>query len=631
MAIGTLRSGVCLLFYLSGLVSIYLGERLIGGVGIGRFVVSGVGLLCVVACSACWVLAFRKSKGDARRIEGWAAVFSLGGLLAVVLYGASSDFLGSSVTKSGSESVGWREVFYLFRILLLVFSVVPLLFLQWSVGFRRGEKAVESPRVFASMRAGLTLVVFLATLFFINAIVNRKDAQVDLSYLKATSPSDGTRSLVSGLDEDTKIRLFFPPGNDVLEEVRSYFEELARISPRFQISVEDRAMAPELVKQYRVSKDGSVVLARGENRQILELGTDLDQAGGKIRRLDADFQSAFLKLLRKREAVYLFSGHGERSTERGGETGGRISILKEVLQANNFDVKPFGMVQGSANAVPEDAAMVMMIGPTEPLFPGEQEALQSYLEKGGRFLLMLDPAGKADLEKLLSFLGLKFQAVKLANDRAHVLLSKTEADQYNIVTDSFSSHPAVTTMSQHSRELPVAMPLSGSLEKTPEGKMKVDFIVRSLASTWADADSNMAAGDNEKRQVFQLAAAIGLTSAKKEEKVDPSRPEDKASSPKSPKVDSEMRAVVMAGSEAFSDTFLPFNGNRYLMADVLRWLAEEGRMTGSPNREEDVAILHTRGQDVFWFYGTVFAVPLLILAVGLGTNFGRGRRRRSGP
>jgi hypothetical protein len=49
-----------------------------------------------------------------------------------------------------------------------------------------------------------------------------------------------------------------------------------------------------------------------------------------------------------------------------------------------------------------------------------------------------------------------------------------------------------------------------------------------------------------------------------------------------------------------------------------------------PTSEEDHKIKHTRDEDVYWFYATVFAVPMLILGVGVGTRWGRGRRRRAG-
>jgi hypothetical protein len=37
----------------------------------------------------------------------------------------------------------------------------------------------------------------------------------------------------------------------------------------------------------------------------------------------------------------------------------------------------------------------------------------------------------------------------------------------------------------------------------------------------------------------------------------------------------------------------------------------------APVSEEDVPIRHSRDEDALWFYGTVFAAPVLVLVFGL--------------
>lgn len=614
-----------LFFYLAGWALLYVGERLVGGVGKGRWVVSGLGVVLLLAAWLAWKLAWWFSRDEHRRIQRTIFFLSLGGFAALLVYLVSSDLvLGPAApAKPGEAGVSGRQVLQVAWMLLLALSSGPLLFAQWSAFGATRSQSPDARRVFFSAWSGGIVTTLLCTLFFVNALIHRLDVNTDLSYFKTTSPSESTRSLVEGLTEDTAALLFFPPANDVLTEVEGYFQSLARSSSRLQVKVIDRAMAPEEVSTYRVSRDGTVVLARGEQRQTIEFGVELDLAKTKLRKLDSEVQTALLKLQRKQSTVYWVTGHGERSADRvEGDTRERMSLLKGVLTNNNLLVKPLGAVQGLASAVPDDAALVMVLGPTAALFPGEAEAIGRYLEGGGRLLLTLDPAAKAQPEALLSRLGLRFHPTALASDQAYMVVSQTQADRRNLITDQFSAHAATNLISRYSRELPVAMPESGSLEKIADSKQRVDFICRSLPFVWADLDGDLQPGPDEKRQVFQLAAAL---SAPVEAGAAPP-PKDASGAPPPKK---EMRAVVLANSAAFGDNFLPFYGNRFFMADVLRWLVGEGDVAGPPTTEEDVRVQHTRGQETFWFYGTVFAVPVIILGVGFATRFGRGRTRRT--
>jgi hypothetical protein len=648
-----LRWGGVLAIDLVGLVLLYVGERLIGS-GSFRWLLDGAGLLLVLVAFGWWLAAWATSAGENRRAWGLVVLLAAGGLAALGVYLLGSELvLGvAPVAKPGEPALGWRQIAAVLWPALLVVSLVPLMFVQWSLR-SMGSRGAEPGRVRSSATSGAVTAVLLCTLFLVNAIAARKDLHTDLSYFKTTSPSEATRSLVTGLDQDTQALLFFPPGNDVLAEVAPYFEELASLSARLQLKVIDRAVAPELVKTHKVTKDGMVVLARGENRQTIDLGVELEQARLKLRRLDTEAQTALLRLARKQEVIYFTSGHGERSADRmEGDPRPRLTKLKQLLTANNFVVKGLGVAQGLASAVPDDAAMVFMIGPSEPLLPGELEALQAYLARGGHFLLMLDPGAAAAYDGLLAALGLKLDPARLAHERAFLPISQTTADRYNIVTDAFSSHPAVSTVNRYSRDLPVATPNSGFLAKREGSARKVDFLVRSLPDTWADSDGDQAFGPEEKRQSYQLAAAISEAVKEQPKDVKDSKDdkggkdskddkggkdskdgknaEGKKDKPEKKEAPPEMRTVVLAQSESFADNYLPFYGNLYLLADVVKWLAGPLEVAGAPATEEDAPVKHTRTQDVVWFYLTIFAMPLIILGIGFGTRFGRGWGRRAG-
>jgi hypothetical protein len=87
------------------------------------------------------------------------------------------------------------------------------------------------------------------------------------------------------------------------------------------------------------------------------------------------------------------------------------------------------------------------------------------------------------------------------------------------------------------------------------------------------------------------------------------------------------RVVAFGDATAVVDALTTQNpGNALYFADSLKWLKGESQFAGELAQEEDVKIRHTRNEDIAWFYGTVVAVPMLVL----GAGFLATRRKKRG-
>jgi len=85
-----------------------------------------------------------------------------------------------------------------------------------------------------------------------------------------------------------------------------------------------------------------------------------------------------------------------------------------------------------------------------------------------------------------------------------------------------------------------------------------------------------------------------------------------------------MRALVYGDAEIFSDDVLvALQLNGFLVADGIRWLGREELFSGEVVSEEDVPIVHTRAENVVWFYAIIFAAPALVLGLGMTALYGR--------
>jgi len=506
--------------------------------------------------------------------------------------------------------------------------------------------------------------------------------KVDYSYFKTSRPSESTRKIAASLAEPVKVVAFFPDVNEVRNEVASYLRELAAGMPKLQVQVSDRLLSPKLAKELRATQDGVIVFSRGSVTYTVNLGTDIETARPKLKTLDKDVKEQLLKLARARLTAYLTVGHGElNDAGKGKEDPARsASIARALLQKQNLTLKDLGLGQGLASEVPDDADVVLVLGPSEPFAAEEISALTRYADRGGHLFIAFEPdanpaqigtpgdaaaappaspAGSAapapapaasaankkgaSSEKpipelpaepapswaaaLANIAQLTYTPTVLANDHAHVRLSFNNSDQVRLISNSFSSHAAVSTLSRNSSQLAVVLFGTGSLERASNATAKIDFAMRAPSGSFGDRNKNYVQDkDSEKTGSFNLAAAVSRPLAGAP--AAPAPDKDKKPGDKKPE-SKEMRAFVVADSDAFGDLVMSnVRGNQVFLADAVRWLVGEASFAGAETSEEDVRIETTKQQDLSWFYATIFGAPCLVLAAGVVVS--RRSRRTSG-
>ena len=85
-----------------------------------------------------------------------------------------------------------------------------------------------------------------------------------------------------------------------------------------------------------------------------------------------------------------------------------------------------------------------------------------------------------------------------------------------------------------------------------------------------------------------------------------------------------MRALVYADAQIFEDRILTSSQlQASLVADGIRWLGQEEAFSGEVVSEEDVPIIHTRSENIVWFYAIIFGAPALVLGLGVANLYVR--------
>jgi len=666
--------------YVAGMGLVFLGERVLSGLEKGAGAATALGVLCVVAATALRFSPRFKTGGERKSIESVLAILSLTGLLALAIYFATTD---TGVDKLGLATMAVSKKEHLLGVLrvlwiaLVALSLMPMVFAETALWPMRRAERPESRRVRAAASAGLTLVlaaIYGALLVYAAGGVPWK---ADYSYFKTSRPSESTRKVAASLAEPVKVVAFFPDVNEVRNEVSSYLRELATGIPKLQVQVTDRLLSPKLAKELRATQDGVLVFSRGPQTYTVSVGTELEAARPKLKTLDKDVKEQLLKLARARLTAYMTVGHGElNDAGKGKEDPARsASIAKLLLQKQNLTLKDLGLAQGLGADVPDDADVVLVLGPSEPFASEEIAALSRYADRGGHLFIAFEPdANPAQITTpsdpeaaqagsnaapaaaasgaapkpppsaktnaaveppepapawaaaLANIAQLTYTPTVLANDHAHVRLSFNNSDQARLISNSFSSHASVSTLSRNSSAAAVVFFGTGSLDRAANATAKIDFAVRAPSGSFPDRNKNyLQDKDSEKSGSFNLAAAVSrpITGA-----AAPLPDKDKKPGDKKPD-NREMRAFVVADSDAFGDLVMSnVRGNQVFMADAVRWLVGEASFAGAETSEEDVRIESTKQQDLSWFYATIFGAPCLVLAAGVVIS--RRSRRSSG-
>ncbi|WP_437994541.1 Gldg family protein [Sorangium sp. So ce145] len=602
--------------YAGALLALFLGERVVPTIEWLRYALSGLGFLTLVLVTALRFATAVRESGERRAVERALAILSALGVVAVAAYFTTTDAGQAMVGVSraapelrgridAATTVAW--------VALLVMATVPLFFGEAALAPMRRAERIEGRRVRAATLSGLTLgfaAVYSALFVF---AASKLDLKADFSYYRTARPGESTKRVAESLTAPLKITAFYPQQNEVGAEVEGYLREVKAASPQITVEVQDRLLVPALAKEAKVTQDGVIVLSRDGSRETLTVGSDIKSAGAKLKSLDADFQKVLLKVIRPQRTAYLTVGHGELNESASSPEGRTTKNLRKLLESQNYVVKDLGLAQGLGSEIPKDASVVIVLGPQKAFLPEEVAALKRHAEEGGHLLLALDPDAKVDLDPLAGAVGLTWKPEVLANDRVYVRRRYNDSDQAMLVTTRYSSHASVSTLSRHAQQAPTIFPGASSLDKREDGGLKIDFVVRSLGETFADANGNFKfdAG-GEKRSVYNLAAAVSKELAHggddKEKK--------------------ELRAFVVADADVFSDAAFRNEPNIVLALDALRWLGGEESYAGEITTSEDVRIEHTKEKDQVWFWATILVAPAMVL--GLGLFITRRGRRASG-
>ena len=454
----------------------------------------------------------------------------------------------------------------------------------------------------------VSIVVFLGILVAVNYLAIRQNKRWDFTANQVYSLSEQTIKVLQSLDAPVKFTVFDRETN--FDRFRDRLDEFVYHSSNVQAEYVDPDREP----------------TRAKDAQLQSYGTILIEYKGRTERVTSTDEQALANALIKAatgaaKKVYFTQGHGEKDTAATDRTG--YSSIAEALTADNYEFESLVLVQQTA--VPNDATVVVIAGPTTDFFAAEMDALAAYVARGGKVLVMLDPPAKpgGPGQPLLTQFLMDW-GINAGND---VVLDASGMGQL-LGTDA--SVPVAAQYPPHAItdgfRLVTAYPVARSMTSLDGGSNShvAQPLVSTSAQSWAEADTasvtggevefNADKGDRQGPITLASASSAPATDA-------PAAPAaDADSTAAEPPPTPESRVVAIGDSDFAANFGLGIAGNRDFFMNAVSWLAQQENLIAiRPRQPEDRRLTLTADQQQRIMLLCLFIIPGIVFSTGVYT------------
>lgn len=443
-----------------------------------------------------------------------------------------------------------------------------------------------------SLRRYFRIMVGAAGLAFLlgNAVAlcYQYNFRVDLSPGNRFTLSDHARRVLETVDRPVAVKAFIRTEDARNPLIKDLLWQVSREQPLVSYEVIDINRHPALSAKYGINAYGATVVESGDKRADFSNPSEQQLTG------------AILGVLQKPKKIYFLDGHGECSianTDR--KVGG--SLAARALGLESYDVEKLRLFGGAG--VPEDADVVIAFGPESDLLAEEIEALESWLDRGGDFLVLLDPFRASRLVGLLGLYGVDIGANIIIEPENRL----AGGEKFSaVITDINHGHLVSNTL-----ESPPLVSLAASVSGRDDDSLgrKVTKLLKTGRTSWAAHDPSILDGAPARFVAGRdmngpLAVAVEVTQRARLSKVGE---------------DATTRMVVVGDSDFATNRFFDYLGNKDLFVNAVNWLAREDRLVSVRPQAKQAAknqffISQRDGESVFKL--AVVVQPLVFFAVG---------------
>jgi hypothetical protein len=489
----------------------------------------------------------------------------------------------------------------------------------------------QENKTFKIHRARIALNVLLQTvlagilLCLVNYYAFNHYRRWDFSGNDKFALSSQTRQLLKTLRRPLKIIIVFTPDVPVYNNVTGLLKE-CQYASRGKIEIEtvnpyrNFTRARELQAKYKFGASENLLILDYKGRTKFVNAADMsefDQSStmlGEAPRLKAFkgeqiLSSALIELTEEKQSVLrVLTGHGEPDLKSEA-----LATLRTYLERQNLKLESLSLT--GTDAIPADAAALLIIGPKYDLPEREIAMLRAVWEKKGRIFAALDPSGH--VPRLHGFL--EEAGVVPQDDRVLATVNMgTVTGVVRDVSGIFSGESKVVKRLKGVNTMFLGNTQSLKLDAKREG-LHVESLIKAADGFWGETDYNVdiaGGGRVEFLPSKDISPPLVLAAAVERGSVD------------DPRVDVGGGRMVVVGNADFihTDALSQVEPNVDLLVTSINWLLDRDNLAGVAPKSVRTFSLNLTEEQVYRL--ALISIVIIPLGAGLLGVIAHLRRRR---
>ena len=433
-----------------------------------------------------------------------------------------------------------------------------------------------------ALAIGAAAIVILG---LVNVLGSRYERKVDLTANKQFTMSDQSIKIAEAVPQPVHITAWMSSNDSRKQDFQQLLDNYAtRANGNLSYEFIDPDQRVGDARAAGITATPTIVYQMGDKKQ---------QSTGTT---ENDISTALLKLERPGKKIYFTTGHGERSLD--GFNQSDYSTLKQGLEKDNFSTAALTLL--TARTVPDDAAEVVIGGPTQPFLQEEKDALKAYLDGGGKVILLIGPGSQTDLNDLL-----QPYAVSISGNVIVDPIMSAPQDPRIVAVTSYGSHPITKDLSQQLTFFPLATSINvpAASQTTPS----VVALAKSSDQSWGSANLQQPQRqDSDPKGPLTLAVAVDRGGS------------SGASSTSSSSGTNSSRIVIFGSPDLVSNTALQqVPGNQTLFLNAADWVAQQDNLINIRPPDTTPRTMALIGWQMNLIgVSSIVLLPLAILAAG---------------
>jgi ABC-type uncharacterized transport system involved in gliding motility auxiliary subunit len=424
------------------------------------------------------------------------------------------------------------------------------------------------------------VLIVAGALGLANWLANRHNKSVDTTANKRFTLSDQTNKIVRELKQDVKVTYYDKTEN--FTRAKDLLDRYDTLSTRLKVEFVDPDKKPQIARAAGIRNYGAITVDAGPRHEEAKALSEEEVTGAIIRTMKGGDRT-----------VCALTGSGEHSFDDTGRDG--YGNVKQLLERDNYKTRTISLLEKAE--VPKDCTVLLAGGPRFDYVQPVVNAIKTYVEGGGRALVLLDAPLSAGKEPIAENALLTAQLAEWGVTANKDLALDTSGvgqifglSEVVLLATSYESHQIVNTM----KGVATAFPLARTLDPKTGGKWTPEKLFSSSENSFATTNLSAREIQINPEKDKKGPLTLGMASS------------------------SGSSRIVVVGSSSWIGSLLSFNGNRDLFLNMVNWLSSDEELISiRPKDPEDRRLALNRQQMAMIFYSSVLLLPLAVIAAGI--------------